>query len=133
MTKSKVLYIKLCRRTKCTYFQYTYAIQLAILKHSYLNIFFVFSTIPCWFKVFEPRASGWGLIFSLRLDGWKVMQSVKSACSMLYLELKTSILPPLEGNDKWHKINSNNNRLKRPIYQLHFKNVWVVALNSCKV
>ena len=48
------------------------------------------------------------------------LQSVESACSMLYLELKTNILPPLEGNDKRDKINSNNNRLKRPIYQLHF-------------
>ena len=34
--------------------------------------------------------------------GWKNMQSVKSARSMLYLEFKTRTLPPLEGNDKCH-------------------------------
>ena len=51
------------------------------------------------------------------------IQSVKSACSMLHLELKTSILPSLKGHDKWHKMNSNNS----------FKNVWAVALLSCKV
>ena len=28
---------------------------------------------------------------------------------MLCLEFKTRILPPLEGNDKCHKMNSNNN------------------------
>ena len=52
---------------------------------------------------------------------------------MLYLELKISILPPLEGNDKRHKMNSNNNRLKHLIYQKHFKNVWAVVQHSCKV
>ena len=40
--------------------------------------------------------------------GWKNMHSVKSACSMSYLEFKTRILPRLEGNDKCHKMNSNN-------------------------
>ena len=52
---------------------------------------------------------------------------------MLYLVFKTIILLPLEGNDKRHKMNSNNNRLKHPIYQLHFKNVWAVVLISWKV
>ena len=56
----------------------------------------------------------------MRLDVWNDIQSVKATCSMLYLELKTSILLPLECNDKRHKLNSNNNMLKRPIYQLHF-------------
>ena len=69
----------------------------------------------------------------MRVYGWKDMQSAKSASSMLYLELKTSILPPLEANDKRHKLNSNNNRLKRTIYQFHFKNVWAVVLHSFKV
>ena len=59
----------------------------------------------------------------MRLYGWKDIQSVKSLCSMLYLELKTSILPLLEENDKRHKTNSNNN----------FKNVWVAVLHSCKL
>ena len=52
---------------------------------------------------------------------------------MLYLELKTSILNSLERNGKRSKMNSNNNRLKHPIYQLHFKNVRAVVLYSCKV
>ena len=56
----------------------------------------------------------------MRLDGWNDIQSVKSTCSILYLELKTSILLPLENNDKRHKLNSNNNMLKRPIYQIQF-------------
>ena len=42
------------------------------------------------------------------LSGWKHIESVKSAYSMLYLEPKTSILPPFEGNDKRHKMISNN-------------------------
>ena len=54
----------------------------------------------------------------MRLDGWKYMQSVTLAYSMLNLELQTSIVPPLAGNDKRHKMNSNNNKLKHPIYQL---------------
>ena len=61
------------------------------------------------------------------------MQSVKSAFSILYLEFKTSILHPLEGNDKRYNMNTNNNRQKRPIYQLHFKNVLAVALHSFEV
>ena len=52
---------------------------------------------------------------------------------MLYLELKTSILNSLERNGKRSKMNSNNNRLKHPIYQLHFKSVRAVVLHSCKV
>ena len=59
----------------------------------------------------------------MSLDDWKDIQSVKSACSMLYLELKTSILPSLKGSDKKHKMNSNNS----------LKNVFAVALHSCKV
>ena len=47
--------------------------------------------------------------FINEVDGWKDIQSVKSARSMLYLELKTSIVPPLEENDRRHKMNSNNN------------------------
>ena len=42
---------------------------------------------------------------------------------MLYLELKSNILPPLEENDNRHKMNSNNN----------FKNVWAAVLHSWKV
>ena len=59
----------------------------------------------------------------MRLNGLKDIQSVKSTCSMLYLELKTSILRPLEENDNRHKMNSNNN----------FKNVWEAVLHRCKV
>ena len=57
----------------------------------------------------------------MKLDGWRNVQSVKSASSMLYLERRTSIRPFLEENQKRHKMNSNNNRLKRPIYQLRSK------------
>ena len=35
---------------------------------------------------------------------------------MLYLELAL-----LKGNDRSHKVNTNNSRLKRPIYQFSFK------------
>ena len=113
------------------YFQYKYAIQLATLKHSYLNNFLSFQLFHAdsRLQVFVLRTSGSGLISSMRLDGWNDIHSVKSTCSMLYLELKTSILPPLEGNDKMHKMNSNNYRIKRPIYQLHFQNVWAVVLH----
>ena len=30
-------------------------------------------------------------------------------------------------------MNSNKNRLKHFIYQIHYKNVWAVVLHSCKV
>ena len=57
------------------------------------------------------------------LNGWKHIESVKSAYSMLYLEPKTSILPPFEGNDKRHKMISNNK----------FKDVRAAVLHSCKI
>ena len=60
------------------------------------------------------RTSGLRLISSLSLDGWKDIQSVKSASLMLYLELTS-----FKKNDERHKMNANSNRpIKRPIYQL---------------
>ena len=41
------------------------------------------------------------------LEGF--IHSVKSSCSMLYLELTTSILPPLELNYIRRKMNSSSN------------------------
>ena len=64
----------------------------------------------------------------MRLDGWKDIQSVKSTSSMLYLELIS-----LNDNDKKHKMNTNNNRLKRPIYQLRFKTIWAFVQHSYRV
>ena len=66
-------------RTKSTYFQHDYAMQLAVLKHLYLNIF-----------LFVLRASGLGLISSIRLDGRKDIQSVKSVS---FTERKPLLLP----------------------------------------
>ena len=88
------------------------SIQLDKLKYSYLITLF---------KSLGICAEGFwiGLVSSMRLDGWKDIQSVKSACSVLYVELKTSILPSLKENAKRQKMNSNNN----------FKNVWAVALH----
>ena len=65
---------------------------LPVLKYSYL-IFFCLTSYSMLIQVF--RYLCWGLISSMRLGDWKYIQSVKSACSMLYLELKTSILPSL--------------------------------------
>ena len=45
----------------------------------------------------------------MRLDGWNGIQSVQSACSMLYLELTTSILSSREENDERHEMKPNNN------------------------
>ena len=67
-------------RTKSTYFQHDYAMQLAVLKHLYLNIF-----------LFVLRASGLGLISSIRLDNRKDIQSVKS----------------VDKNNKWCKTNTH--------------------------
>ena len=78
----------------------------------------------CWWLLDVGWFSQWG---------WNDIQFVNSTCSVLYFKLKTSLLPPLEGNDKKHKTNSNNNKLERPIYKLHFQNVSAVVLHSCKV
>ena len=61
----------------------------------------------------------WGLISSNRLGDWKYIQSVKSACSMLYLELQTSILPSLSRelikNIKWTQTIAS-----KMLEQLHY-------------
>ena len=54
------------------------------------------------------RASGIGLISSMRLDGRKDIQSGKSAWSVLHSELKTRVLPLLEGNNKGPKRDPTN-------------------------
>ena len=51
------------------------------------------------------RASVLGLISSLRLNGRKDMQSIRSAWSVLYAELKARILLPLSENNKERKMN----------------------------
>ena len=52
------------------------------------------------FRFFLLRASGLGLKSSMRLDGRKDIQSVKSVWSILHSELKAHIVPLLEGNDE---------------------------------
>ena len=46
-----------------------------------------------------------GLISSIKLDGTIGIQSVKSAGSILRLELQTHTLHPQKGNEKGHKTN----------------------------
>ena len=43
------------------------------------------------------------LIFFTKLDGAKEIQSIKSACSVLHLELIACVLPLLDGNDKGYR------------------------------
>ena len=64
------------------------------------------------FQTFYPDEK---LISSFRLDGRQTIQSVILAWSILYSELKAKVLPPLEGDNKRHKINTHA-KLKR----LHF-------------
>ena len=56
--------------------------------------------------VFVPRDSGLKLISAMRLDYRKDLQSVKSVSSILYLELKADVLPPLVGNNVGRKTNA---------------------------
>ena len=46
----------------------------------------------------------------MRIDDRKVIQSVKSTWSILHLELKSLVLPPLEGNIKGRKLNKHTHR-----------------------
>ena len=48
-------------------------------------------------EVFALRVSELGLISSMRLDGRKDIQSVKSAWSVLHAELKARVLPLYRG------------------------------------
>lgn len=53
-----------------------------------------------------PRDSALKLISAMRLDYRKDLQSVKSVSSILYLELKADVLPPLVGNNVGRKTNA---------------------------
>ena len=56
------------------------------------------------FRYLCQGASGLGLISSVSLDVRKEIQSVKLAFSKLYLELKSHLLPPFNGNNKEVKL-----------------------------
>ena len=103
------------------------SIYLVILNYSYVKIIFCFLSYFMPIKVLKGVcAEG----FWMKADCFNEVRwlegfihSVKSSCSMLYLELTTSILPPLELNYIKRKMNSSSN----------FKNVWSVALPLYKV
>ena len=80
-------------------------------------------------SVFGLRVSVLGLISSIRLDAKKNIQSVKSAQSLLHVELITCILTLLMGNNKGRKTNTRSqslcaNRIWLPKIYLALKNVW---------
>lgn len=60
-------------------------------------------------KVFAPRASGLGPIFSMKSDGRKGIQLANSAWSILHAELEAHVLPPPEGNCEVHKTVTKTN------------------------
>ena len=53
----------------------------------------------------------------MRLDSKKDIQFVKFSLVNLYSELKTSVLPPLEGNN--NKCKTQNGIVRDPAYQLN--------------
>ena len=59
-------------------------------------------------KGFRLRASGLELISSMRLDGRKGIQSVRSAWSILHSELIAGDLPPLKQSNKGCKTSTFN-------------------------
>lgn len=69
-------------RTKSTYLQYK-LMKLATLKHFKLLSFQLVHTDE-GFQIFAQRASGLRFIAPKRLDGGKVIQSVKSASSFSF-------------------------------------------------
>ena len=72
---------------------------------------------------FGLGASGLGLISSLRLDGRKEIQFVKSIWSILQLEYRAPVLPPLDVINKRCKtitIYRSRNFLKFEFNPLHF-------------
>lgn len=85
------------------YFQFKCAIQLAY-KYSEVSLFLVFFSSSVLKQslrnVFTLWTSRLGLISSMRLDGRKDTQFVKSVWSILHSELKTHILPLLVQNNK---------------------------------
>ena len=56
------------------------------------------------------KAYGSKLIFSMRLDVTKQIQSVKSVWSVLYSEFKFLIILPLEGNNERHIANMHSQK-----------------------
>ena len=56
--------------------------------------------------VFGRRDSGLGLISSMKLDGRKDIQSVKSAQSILHFKLNARALSPVQENDKGRETNT---------------------------
>ena len=66
------------------------------------------AAIPCWWKtLIALKASVLELISSVKVDGRKNIQFIKSAWSILYLELKSHVLPPIKDNNKGHKTNTH--------------------------
>ena len=55
----------------------------------------------------------------MRLDGRKNNQSVKSASSILHLEVKVRILSLLEGNNTWRETNTHTD------IQTHTGNLYI--------
>ena len=66
------------------------------------------AAIPCWWKtLLALKASVLELISSVKVDGRKNIQFIKSVWSILYLELKFQVLPPIKDNNKGHKTNTH--------------------------
>ena len=66
------------------------------------------AAIPCWWKtLLALKASVLELISSVKVDGRKNIQFIKSVWSILYLELKFHVLPPIKDNNKGHKTNTH--------------------------
>ena len=80
--------------------------KLATLKHFKLLSFQLVHTDE-GFQIFAQRASGLRFISPKRLDGGKVIQSVKSASSVFHSELKTYVAPLLLVNSKGRKTNTH--------------------------
>ena len=79
-------------KIRCTYLQFKYAIQLAILNPKSF-LYFWLNTLMNSFRYIALWDSGLGLISSLRYDGRKGIQSVNSAWSILHLELQAQFTP----------------------------------------
>lgn len=91
-------------RTKSTYLQYK-LMKSATLKHFKLLSFQLVHTDES-FQIFAQRASGLRFVSPKRLDGGKVIQSVKSS-SVFHSELKTYVAPLLLVNSKEWKTNTH--------------------------
>ena len=109
-------------RTKCPYFQYKYAIQLATLKHSQ-QITFVFSAILYWWKalIICTEGSWLGLISPMRLDDRKPIQHVMTVQSIFHSE-QVDVLPSPERNNKGPETNKHRHAYMFMLFLNSFKN-----------